>query len=85
VTSYTPEGFRIDGCRSCTAPIVWATTGGGKRMPVDAEPVADGNVELSPVNGNPVATVLDAPSLIPGALRRSHFVTCPDAGAWRQT
>lgn len=82
----TPEGYRIDACRSCDAAIIWATTAGGKAMPVDAEPVEDGNVELASTNGHrgPVATVLTGPSLLGGPLRKSHFATCKDADTWRQ-
>ena len=44
----TPEGFVIENCRTetCQAPIVWARTKTGKLMPVDAEPSADGNVQV---------------------------------------
>jgi hypothetical protein len=31
-------------CRSCEAPIVWAKTANNRRMPLDPEPVPDGNV-----------------------------------------
>ncbi len=33
-------------CRDCQAPIVWALTDAGRRMPVDAQPVAGGELEL---------------------------------------
>jgi hypothetical protein len=81
----TAEGFRIEHCRSCNAPIVWAVTNGGKGMPVDAEPVDDGHVELRPsTHGRGViATVLEAEALFAGPLRKSHFATCPDADGWR--
>lgn len=37
----------MTSCRSCGAPIRWArTVGAGKSMPLDAEPSADGNVQL---------------------------------------
>jgi hypothetical protein len=44
------EGARVNTarCRSCNAEIVWASTAQGKFMPVDAESVPDGNVELTP-------------------------------------
>jgi hypothetical protein len=35
-------------CRSCNAEIVWASTAQDKFVPVDAEPVPGGNVELAP-------------------------------------
>jgi hypothetical protein len=49
----TPEGFTVERCRTetCKAPIIWARTTNAKTgksgtMPVDAEPVAGGNVRL---------------------------------------
>jgi len=33
-------------CSACGAPVVWATTAGGKRIPLDAAPDPDGNVLL---------------------------------------
>ncbi|GIF08688.1 hypothetical protein [Actinoplanes siamensis] len=87
MTGRTPEGFEITACRSCNAPIIWATSRGGKAMPVDAEPTEDGNVELAERPGlfvGPVATVLTGPSLLGGPLREAHFTTCPDADRWRR-
>lgn len=86
MSARTPEGFEISTCRSCPAPIVWATTRNGKAMPVDAVPVEDGNVELAPPPPGrraPVATVLTGPSLLGGPLRKSHFATCEQADQWR--
>lgn len=76
-----PAPFRTEACRSCGAPVIWSSTVSGNWMPVDAEPSDDGNIEL----------VLDRSALRPRAvvgepragLRKSHFATCPDAGAWR--
>jgi hypothetical protein len=83
---FTDEGWRIDSCRSCDADIVWASTGGGKAMPVDVALADDGNVELTRTNGHrgPTATVLTGPSLFPVPLRKAHFVTCPQASEWRR-
>ena len=33
-------------CSSCGADMVWATTVSGKPIPIDPEPVANGNIEL---------------------------------------
>jgi hypothetical protein len=41
----------VSRCRSCGAAIRWATTVNGKRMPVDDEPVPDGNAD--PVRPDP--------------------------------
>lgn len=32
--------MKLAECRSCGASIVWVTTTNGKKMPVDADPVA---------------------------------------------
>jgi hypothetical protein len=82
-------------CRSCGAAVIWTVTAAtGSRMPVDAEPVEDGNVVLaaSPVVGDP-PTSYTAPAgelLLGGSTQRleryvSHFVTCPHADAHRRT
>lgn len=44
-------------CASCGAPITWAITPAGKRMPVDAEPTPNGNVELTHLGPVTRATV----------------------------
>ena len=77
-------------CTSCNANIIWATTAAtGKAMPVDVEPHPGGNVLLTErVGRSPLAEVV-APgqdSLIAGEpLRRSHFVTCPQADQHRRS
>lgn len=70
-------------CRSCGAPVIWLQpmTESGKRMPVDAEPRADGNVsiiELDGVQYHHTRQLWD-----PGPFYVSHFATCPDAEEWR--
>jgi hypothetical protein len=64
VTARTPEGYRIEQCRTCEAQIIWATTG-KKNIPVDLEPTAKGNVELTSGSRGraPVATVHAQPPL----------------------
>lgn len=77
--------FTVAECRSCHRPVIWAKTTTGASMPVDAEPVDGGNVELLPKPGAaPDAVVHGQPPLLGGELRLSHFVTCPDAGRWRR-
>jgi hypothetical protein len=80
----------VSTCKSCGAGITWAVTSNGKRMPLDPEPVEDGNVVLHPsLNGGPpVATVLSpSPGDPPPVFARyvSHFVTCPHADDHRRT
>jgi hypothetical protein len=87
VSGRTEEGYEIAACRSCDAAIVWATSSGGKPMPVDAEVSEDGNVELSMQPGlfvGPVATVVTGPTLFGKSRRKAHFATCKDAEQWRR-
>jgi hypothetical protein len=76
-------------CRSCGAPIRWAVTVNGKRMPVDDQPVPDGNLVLSdPTPGAyaPVAAAFDPQQLLIDDPPRfvSHFATCPQADQYRK-
>lgn len=77
-------------CRSCGAEIVWARSQLGKRIPLDAEPTADGNVILRPdgaaivLSGAGLAEARANRSGRVGTLHRSHFATCPQAGEWRK-
>lgn len=76
-------------CRSCNAPIVWAITAAkGRNMPLDPEPVDDGNVWVieHPLHGLPVVGVALQHSDIPGDVETfvSHFVTCPNASQHRR-
>jgi hypothetical protein len=86
-------------CASCKAPVIWAMTENGKRMPVDAEPVESGTILLShrlPAQP-PVALVQRAAGLAklraeherspqegPLRLFTSHFATCPHADQHRR-
>jgi hypothetical protein len=66
---------------------VWAITEAGKRVPLDAEPVPDGNVlVIGERMGSPLVTVGTPPGLLepPGTRYVAHFATCPDAGEWRR-
>lgn len=85
-------------CRSCGALIVWAVTDTKKRMPVDHDAVAGGNLVLytEELSGEPpedeivqrvrVATPADRELAAAEGrkLWRSHFVTCPQRRAWRK-
>jgi hypothetical protein len=79
-------------CRSCEASIYWVFTEHGKRMPIDADPSAAGNVVLTVRLGGRIAVVLPPESLFEDeaitelrqqARYTSHFVTCPHADEWR--
>jgi hypothetical protein len=75
-------GTDVAVCNSCGSPVIWVHTGSGRLMPVDAEPVAGGNVEVTDgrakVWGTAHAWPTDAPRY------RSHFATCPHASSWRR-
>jgi hypothetical protein len=79
----------VSTCRSCGAEVVWAVTPGGKRMPVDPEPVVDGNVHLDRRQNPPLAQVIgSAPTLYdeePADVYVSHFATCPNADRHRRS
>jgi hypothetical protein len=83
---YSADGFPLDACRSCGAPIVWATTPDGKSMPVDGPLTHGGNVVLSiDDHGSVHAVVLDQEGLFgDGPRHLSHFATCVDAAGWRR-
>lgn len=70
-------------CATCGAAIEFATSAAtGKTMPLDAEPVATGNIVLR--EGKAVvlkktdpAPPADEPRFV------SHYTTCKQAAAWR--
>lgn len=71
-------------CRSCGAPIVWATTEAGRLSPLDFHDVPDGNVIVDRVESGPAGDIVHVRTLKKGeeteALRYvSHFATCPNA------
>lgn len=70
-------------CRSCAADILWAITDKGKRMPLDPDPVDDGNQYVyRDVDGVRRASARE-PMRIPYTRHVSHFATCPMAGRHR--
>lgn len=77
----------MSSCRSCRAPIVWASTVNGRSMPVDRDPVPDGNLILTyPSPGSALALVVDPDQTMLDDPPRyvSHFVTCPNADQHRK-
>jgi len=73
-------------CGTCRAPIIWAVTVHGRRMPVDADPAADGNITLDLRGGPmPLARVLTTAQRFGRRdLHKCHFATCPHAAAHRR-
>lgn len=79
-------GGSSERCRSCQAPVLWGATEKGKSMPVDPLPHPRGNITLvGTAAGGYLITVhpRHALPLVPPAYR-SHFATCPSAGAIRE-
>jgi hypothetical protein len=79
------RGRLVTRCGSCGAAIFWAKTQIGKRIPIDLEPRADGNLVVRRAQAGVVAVPLaKAGELGPDeVLHVSHFATCPDAPAHR--
>lgn len=87
-------------CRSCNAPIRWATTERERSIPIDPDPRPDGNIELVEEHHRTIARVLTAArraeleqailaanrdgQTFPLNLHVSHFTTCPKAAAHRR-
>ncbi len=75
-------------CKSCGAPIWWATTTHGRPIPIDRKPAADGNVTLERVPGGELRALVHAgqsAALLTGQMRwRSHFASCPQASQHRR-
>jgi len=71
-------------CRSCGAPILWATTEWGKSIPLDPEPYqGDSPSGLFVLRGRVAMAV--PPDAFPEEPHYvTHFATCPDAGDWRR-
>jgi hypothetical protein len=75
-----------DQCKSCKRPIIWAVTEKDRRIPLDPEPVANGNILLQ-TRGNfllPIAQVRFAVQLDQPLRYQSHFATCPNAAQHRR-
>jgi len=71
------DSRNLSACRSCGAPVEWAETTTGKRMPFNPPivtvPAFDPGVILT---GRVVEDV--------DPITVSHFATCPDAKDWRR-
>lgn len=73
-----------DRCRSCQAPIIWAESTTGARIPLDEKPITGPVYTLDKdLLGETVANPVRP---APGAeVHRSHFETCPDAKDWSKS
>jgi hypothetical protein len=77
-------------CAECLAPLVWATTERGQRMPVNANQDITGNLVLCyevDALERPASAqlVVAAPVDYRGPRWLSHFATCPKASTFRRT
>lgn len=78
-------------CSSCGASIIWTVTEAGKSSPVDAIPVAGGNLRLTeqPYPLPPLTRVVGAgidlfDDTDDGTRHLNHFATCPNAAEHRK-
>jgi len=70
----------------CHQPVVWANLG-KKRILVDAEPTADGTVQLRDTGGtDPYAALLTTAQQFgrSGTLHRNHTPNCTEAKKYRR-
>jgi len=76
---------RVATCRACKAEIVWARTGRGKKMCLDAEPTSAGLFVLEGDDHDPTTHRLpnDMAATYTGDKYTSHFATCPNADEFR--
>ena len=75
-------------CSSCPAIVIWAETEKGKRMPVDAKPVPNGNIYLvhrgqrkAPLAVHAKFDRIDGQKI---PKYRAHFASCPNASRHRR-
>ncbi len=78
-------------CRSCGAKIIWTLTAKGTRMPVDAEPVKNGNLVIEKIDEpfraherGEVNNYRSRAVMVGEGDRVSHFATCVNADAHRK-
>jgi hypothetical protein len=79
-----PRRDDVSHCRSCRARIVWAKTPTGATMPVDASPAADGDHVLYPGPQGWLVLRVHEHADADRPHYKSHFATCPNAGAHRR-
>jgi len=75
---------RLSTCKWCAAPIRWAFTSQDRHLPIDAHPVADGNLVLTMDDGGYAhVRALRRGEIPPQQLWIAHSVTCPSRQAIR--
>ena len=68
-------------CRGCHESIRWARTEAGKAIPIDPDPVPDGNIV---VTDGGIAHVLRATEMATSERYVSHFATCVKRSHFRK-
>jgi hypothetical protein len=68
-------------CRACPAKILWAKTERGKPIPLDPDPVPDGNIVVTDAG---IAHFLKSTEMATGPRYVSHFSTCPKSAHFRK-
>ena len=85
--------MNISRCRKCDAEIYWIRTKGGRRMPVDAEPVRIKQdyhgwpyfqLDGTEIFGTKAGDADDDPDTNFIEAYESHFATCPNADDFRR-
>ena len=86
MNSHFPSNPVHDRCRSCRRPILWAETEKGRRIPIDPQPVTDGNIVLHERHLHQAQLAIVRLSIPTGTDIRykSHFATCPQASKFRK-
>lgn len=72
-----------DRCRSCLEPIRWERTAAGRAIPLDPDPVPEGNIIISDGHAIVFASAARVPTGDDVPRYVSHFVSCKDAADWR--
>lgn len=70
-------------CRSCGAPVVWASFPSGKRSPFTLAPAVTTGLRWAIVGGR-AHRYGDDDARMHRDVYVSHFSDCPDAGGWRR-
>lgn len=70
-------------CKTCEAPIIWATTAAGKAMPLDESPVLVGG-EWVLLPGGQTRKATDEDKGLHRPMYMPHWATCPDAPSFRR-
>jgi hypothetical protein len=75
----------MPNCSSCHAEILWKKTDRGKSIPLDKEPVEDGNIRINGAHADVLSALeLTAAREDGELLHKSHFATCPNARKHRK-